>query len=88
MAPSPFASRAAALLVPALLGGCDPVLNIYGSFFPAWVVSLCAGVVFTVLLRLAFAASRLETEMGPLVVVYPALAFLVTCAIWLAFFRS
>jgi hypothetical protein len=70
------------------LSGCDPVLNIYGSFFPAWVVSLVVGVLLTVVLRLVLAALRLEREMGPLVLVYPSLGFLLTCATWLILFRS
>lgn len=68
--------------------GCDPVLNIYGSFFPAWVVSLVLGILLTVAVRAILAAIRLEAEMGPLIVVYPALAFLMTCATWLVLFRS
>lgn len=70
------------------VAGCDPVLNIYGSFFPAWVVSLTLGVILTIVLRLVFAAIRLEREMGPLTVVYPALTFLLTCFTWLIFFRT
>jgi hypothetical protein len=25
--------------------GCDPVLDVFGSFFPAWVVCMTVGVV-------------------------------------------
>ena len=28
----------------SLASGCDPVVNVYGSFFPAWVLCLLAGV--------------------------------------------
>jgi hypothetical protein len=71
-----------------LLAGCDPVLNVYGSFFPAWVVSLFAGIILTVLVRQLFTALRLEEHLGLLIVVYPSLAFLLTCSAWLLFFRS
>lgn len=64
------------------------MLNIYGSFFPAWVVSLVAGIALTVLVRLVLLAGRLESQLAPLVLVYPSLAFLFTCATWLLFFRS
>lgn len=76
------------LLVCLAAAGCDPVINFYGSFFPAWAVCLVAGVIVAVLGRYALAALRLEDHLGPLVVVYPSLAFLVSCAVWLVFFRS
>lgn len=66
--------------------GCDPVVNFYGSFFPAWVLALALGVTGTVLLRWLLAWTRLEPHLGPLVLIYPALALLLTCAAWLALF--
>lgn len=83
------APAAAGALAAVLAGsGCDPVVNVYGSFFPAWVVSLFVGVMLTVLLRLLFAATRLEAHLGVLLLVYPSLAFLLTCLTWLVLFRS
>lgn len=71
-----------------LASGCDPVVNIYGSFFPAWVVCLVTGVMLTGLLRLMFAVTRLEWYLGPLVLVYPSLVLLLTLVTWLVFFQS
>lgn len=68
--------------------GCDPILNLYGSFFPAWVVCLLAGIVLTVLLRFLFVALDLEDGFQPLLLVYPALVFLLACGTWLALFRG
>jgi len=31
----------------AVLAGCDPLVNIEGAFFPAWLVSGLVGVVAT-----------------------------------------
>ncbi|MBN8247193.1 MAG: hypothetical protein J0L84_07085 [Verrucomicrobia bacterium] len=78
---------AAALAVLALAtSGCDPVVNFYGSFFPAWVLALALGILGTVLLRWLLARARLEAHLGPLVLIYPALALLLTCAAWLTLF--
>lgn len=66
--------------------GCDPVVNFYGSFFPAWVICLVLGVFCASLLRWLFAVTRLERNLGPLILVYPALAFLLTGAFWLGLF--
>jgi hypothetical protein len=70
------------------LTGCDPVLNIFGSFFPAWVVCLVAGVGLAIAARPLLARARLEEHLGPLLVVYPCLALLMTMLTWLVFFRT
>jgi hypothetical protein len=81
------ARRLAAVGSLLLATGCDPIINVYGSFFPAWVVCLLSGVVGTILLRLVFAATRLEDGFAPLILVYPSLMFLIACITWLALFR-
>ena len=68
--------------------GCDPIVNIQGSFFPAWVVCMSVSVVLTVALRQLFAASRVEPHLGPLLLVYPSLWVLVTLLTWLVFYRT
>jgi YtcA family len=71
-----------------LLNGCDPSINFYGSFFPAWIWCLTLGIAFTILLRFAFAALRLERHLGPLIVVYLCLALLLSCIAWLVLFKN
>ena len=78
----------AGLLLVALVSGCDPSINFYGSFFPAWIWCLVIGLILTILLRFLFAALRLERNLGPLVVVYPCLLLLLSCAAWLILFRT
>jgi len=70
------------------LTGCDPVLNIFGSFFPAWVFCIVAGVGLAIAVRPLLARARLEENLGPLLVVYPCLALLLTMLTWLVFFRT
>ncbi len=77
----------ALVTVAAFCTGCDPVVNFYGSFFPAWIVCLAAGIFFAALLRWMFAVTRIEPHLGPLTLVYPALAFLLSAVIWLIFFN-
>jgi len=71
-----------------LLNGCDPSINFYGSFFPAWIWCLTLGIGFTVLLRFLFAALRLERNLGPLMVVYLCLVLLLSCIAWLVLFKN
>ena len=81
-----FSSFACSLFL-ILLCGCDPSINFYGSFFPAWIWCIILGVGLTVLLRFVFAALRLERNLGPLVLIYPCLALLLTCVAWLVLFQ-
>jgi hypothetical protein len=77
-------------LAPALLLGCascDPLIDVAGAFFPAWILCIAIAIVATVLLRLVFARVRLERALGPLVIVYPSLATTIALACWLLFFR-
>ena len=75
-------------LVPLPVAGCDPIINIQGSFFPAWIACMSVGLVLTAACRQLFAVSGLEPHLGPLLVIYPSLWLLVTLLIWLAFFRT
>jgi len=80
--------RCGIIVFALLASGCDPIINIYGSFFPAWVVCLVTGVLFTVLLRLAFAVTQVERYLGPLILIYPSLTLLLTLVTWLIFFKT
>ena len=70
------------------LAGCDPIIEIQGTFFPAWLLCMIVGVVLTVALRPLFVRLGLEPFLGPLPLIYPSLAVLLTLAVWLAFFRT
>jgi hypothetical protein len=78
---------AAVTLAALLAAGCDPVVNIAGANFPAWLICAIAGVALAAALRPVFAATRVEPHVGPLIVVYPCLAVLLSCAVWLIFFN-
>jgi len=66
--------------------GCDPIVNIYGSFFPAWIICIALGVLVTVLLRLVFVAIKIDGHLGPRILIYPALTFLAAALSWLLLF--
>ncbi len=72
----------------ALSAACDPILNVQGSFFPAWLVCMAVGLVITAICRQLFAAVRLEPHVGPLLLIYPSLWVLLTLLTWLAFYRT
>ena len=68
--------------------GCDPVLNIQGSFFPGWMASILIGSALTVAVRYLFVVTRLEPHVGPPVLIYTSLGVLLTVVSWLILYRS
>jgi len=72
-----------------LLTGCRgaPQINLLGSFFPAWMLSVGIGIGGTLLLRQVFVRAKLELHLGPRPLVYFCLWVLLTLASWLIFFR-
>ena len=68
--------------------GCDPIVNIQGSFFPAWIICMTVGLVCTAAGRQAFVVTHLEPHVGPLVLIYPSLWLLTTLLTWLVFYRT
>jgi hypothetical protein len=77
----------AALLV-IELAGCrrSPTFNILGSFFPAWLICLFAGIILSAVANRIFVRFSLDKEILWPVVVYPCIALFSACALWLIFF--
>jgi hypothetical protein len=67
--------------------GCSraPSFDILGSFFPAWLVCLAAGLLLTVIARWLLALVRVTLALP--VITYPSLTALFTFGLWLSFFR-
>lgn len=87
MSAQPRGQAAGVTLALLFVTGCAraPAFDILGSFFPAWLVCLTAGVLLT------FLAGWLLPRTGIVIAVpiltYPSLSALFACALWLAFFR-
>jgi hypothetical protein len=72
-----------------LCSGCGraPAIDVIGSFFPAWMLCLIISIVLTSLLRLLLLRRQLEPALEPVVLFYPCVVLLVSCLLWLIFFR-
>ena len=78
----------AALSLPTLAGcGYAPTFNILGSFFPSWLICLFAGILLTAIVNRIFVRFALDKEILWPVIVYPCLALLFACSLWLILFR-
>jgi len=67
------------------LEGCsrNPSLEISGSFFPAWMLSIFIGLVATLIAKRIFLAKRLDAHLTPHLLVYGALMISFTLLTWL-----
>ena len=80
--------------LPLLLGGCArigshaPSLDVYGSYFPAWLICLSVGVILTIFVSLLGRVFELGTVrmLGPLIPIGLILIF--SIATWFLFFAS
>jgi hypothetical protein len=79
-----------ALTALIFLTGCRgaPSINLFGSFFPAWMLCVGIGIVGVLFSRRVFVRTGIEPHLGPLPVVYFCLWVLLTLCSWLFFFRS
>jgi hypothetical protein len=73
-------------LVSVLLTSCSraPSFDIFGSFFPGWLVCLAVGLLLTVGARFLFVRTGVVLALP--ILTWPSLAALFTLSLWLAFF--
>ena len=81
-----YTAGACAAVLAVGLSGCDPVLNIAGAHFPAWLVCMLAGALGAALLWLLFLAVRIEAYLWPRPLVYASLSVLLACIMYLLCF--
>ena len=73
---------------PALIGSYTPSLDVYGSYFPAWLICLMVGVILTIFVSLIGRVFelRIVRMLGPLVPMSLILIFSITT--WFLFFAT
>ncbi len=80
------------ILIPLLTGltlsGCtrNPTLELSGSFFPAWMLSIFVGLVGTLIAKRVLLAARIDAHLTPHLLVYGALMLSLTLLTWLIFY--
>jgi hypothetical protein len=77
------------LLIAALMGmaGCDPVINVAGANFPAWLLCLLVGAGLAASCRPLLVYSRLDPYLGPAALIYSSLAVMFALIVWIIFFN-
>ncbi|WP_446743267.1 YtcA family lipoprotein [Silvibacterium acidisoli] len=71
-----------------LLSGCGraPSFNILGSFFPAWLICMIAGVIVAALLNWVLVLYKWDRNIPWGIVTYPCIAAFFAFTMWLVFF--
>lgn len=78
---------AIAATIAAGAAGCDPVINVAGANFPAWLFCILAGSLIAALFRPLFVLARIDPYLGPRPVIYTSLAVMFALIVWIIFFN-
>jgi hypothetical protein len=63
-----------------------PSLNIFGTFFPSWLLCAIIGTLAALVVYAVLARTRLAAEIKPALLAYPSFALTVTFVLWLTFY--
>lgn len=88
IAPYKRSMATAASGILALLCSCGraPSFNILGSFFPAWLFCIAAGITLAAVAYWIFARLHIDKHIMPTILVYPCIAAFFAFTLWLIFF--
>jgi len=70
------------------LTACDPMVSIEGSFWPAWIICILAGLAVSIVLMWQLVRYRLAPYLGSPLLIAPSLWALCTFIIWLLFYST
>lgn len=74
------------LLIP--LAGCDPLVNIEGAFFPAWLISGVAGLVCMVVTWSMLRRFGIDEHLPLRSLSYISMLIMYTTVTWLVFYAK
>jgi hypothetical protein len=69
------------------MAGCDPVIDVAGANFPAWLLCLLVGAMLAGIMRPVLIFARLDPYLGPAPLIYASLAIMFALIAWLMFFN-
>lgn len=66
-----------------LLAGCDPLINVEGAFFPAWLVAMVSGLICTSLAHWGLQRAAIHEHLPLKPLTYLAMFVATTLLTWL-----
>jgi hypothetical protein len=85
---SNFAFVTAGLLAAGCHSTHSPTVDVLGSYFPAWIICIVAGLMLTIIARQFLIGFKLDQHVHPAPLVYLCLSICFTLAVWLVFFKN
>ena len=75
-----------------MLTGCavaarSPEIDVYGSYWPAWMICIIAGLILMSCVRLLLIWLRIDARLWPAPLVYLCLSLIFALGLWLLFFN-
>jgi YtcA family len=74
------------ILIAAPLSARSPLFNLFGSYFPGWMVCVLAAISLSVCVRLVVRKLNWDDYLEPAVVTYSALTLFFSFTLWLLMF--
>lgn len=82
-----LAVRTAGVLVSCIaLSGCAPAFNLFGAYFPAWMLCGAVGIASAIAARLIFVAKALNGALPFQLLLCSAIGMIVGVLSWLVLF--
>tara|TARA_B100001059_G_C17443578_1_gene383853 strand:- start:72 stop:365 length:294 start_codon:yes stop_codon:yes gene_type:complete len=78
----------AAIASMMLLGGCDPIIDIGGAFFPGWIFAALGGLAGMLVVRQVLHWTGIEQHLLFRGFAYLGLFVAITVLLWYAFFLT
>jgi hypothetical protein len=82
----PFALWRTAIAMPAAGCSYSPTMDLFGSYFPAWMLCAAIGIVAAVIVRLILVAAGINDYVVAPLLTYAGLAVSATLLAWLLWF--
>jgi YtcA family len=63
-------------------------VDVFGSYFPAWMVCILSGLALTLIAHWIAQVSNLKPYLGPAPLIYSSLMIIFTFATWILFYQN
>jgi hypothetical protein len=66
----------------------SPTVDVFGSYFPAWMVCILSGLTLTLIAHWIAQVCNLKPYIGPAPLIYSCLMIIFTFATWILFYQN
>lgn len=63
-----------------------PSLNIFGTFFPSWMLCTLVGIAVAIAAHKALSRLGIDVDLSPALLLYPSITAIVTFVLWLGIY--